>query len=153
MAKTATKTPTSPTAPTAPAPIEHILALKAQGLTHAEIAASLQLTVGAIDARLSRYNKGEAVKSKAIDLFKKNRADILAGLQRKIIKCLDANTLKKASASQLFMGLGVCYDKERLERGESTANIASQNTIAVLQLRARQDTVPPGEIEEAESGD
>jgi len=59
-----------------------------------------------------------------LEAFKEYRADILASLQAKVVKSITDDDLQKASLSQKAVGIGVFYDKERLERGQSTGNIA-----------------------------
>jgi len=74
----------------------------------------------------------------AVEEFKKNRADVLARIQAKsldaqerIIDTLDEGILSALTASQksaMLIALnaqsGTLYDKERLERGQSVANIS-----------------------------
>ena len=57
-------------------------------------------------------------------VYQDHRADILANLQLKLLSHLDEARLRKASAYQLVGSAGLLYDKERLERGQSTANHA-----------------------------
>ena len=57
--------------------------------------------------------------------YKEHRADILAGLQSKILNCIDDEKLKKAPAGTLTLMACQLYDKERLERDLSTSNVAS----------------------------
>ena len=63
--------------------------------------------------------------------YKENRADILATYQGIILNSLTPNDLKRAGLSQKIMAYGVLYDKERLERGQSTENIAYADMIKV----------------------
>jgi len=62
------------------------------------------------------------------ELFKNNRADILAAAQLKIITQIDKPRLKKAGLRDLVVSAGILYDKERLERGLSSHNV-SYNVI------------------------
>jgi hypothetical protein len=65
--------------------------------------------------------------------YKEHRADILAGMQAKILAHVDDERLKKAPAGSLILAACQLYDKERLERDMSTANIASVHAdIAAL---------------------
>jgi len=57
--------------------------------------------------------------------YKENRADILAGVGRKILATITDEDIKKASLNQKVVSYGILYDKERLERGESTENITA----------------------------
>ena len=60
-----------------------------------------------------------------IKVFQDNRADILSGLQAKLLSHVDEARLKKAPVGSLVLAACQLYDKERLERGMSTANLAS----------------------------
>lgn len=70
---------------------------------------------------------------KEIDAFKENRADIFAGKQKELLLALDADRLQKMSGRDLVIATGVLFDKERLERGQSTVNLASIYSQALEQ--------------------
>lgn len=61
--------------------------------------------------------------------YKDNRADVLATYQTIILDSLTPEDLKKAGLSQKVMAYGILYDKERLERDQSTQNIAYADTV------------------------
>jgi exopolyphosphatase/pppGpp-phosphohydrolase len=61
---------------------------------------------------------------KHLESFKNNRADIFAGKQEQILASIDDVAIKCMPVAQRIISLGILYDKERLERGQSTANIA-----------------------------
>ena len=77
----------------------------------------------AVHKRLQAFLPTETTK-----LYKDNRADILATAQLKIITQIDQPRLKKAGLRDLAVSAGILYDKERLERGQSTHNV-SYNVI------------------------
>ena len=52
--------------------------------------------------------------------YKQGRADILAGIQGKILESISSEDIKKASLNQKVVSIGILYDKERLERDKST---------------------------------
>ena len=56
--------------------------------------------------------------------FKDNRADVLSALQAQIVKHITPEKLQKASAYQLTGMMSLLHNQERLERGQSTENIA-----------------------------
>ena len=62
--------------------------------------------------------------SQETEIFKQNRADILANIQLKALSAVTEPKLKKASAKDLVISAGILYDKERLERGLSTENVS-----------------------------
>ncbi|HUV58518.1 MAG TPA: hypothetical protein VMW09_00205 [Desulfatiglandales bacterium] len=76
-----------------------------------------------------------------VDLYKQHRADILAGLQADSVKTyykLTEKDKKKLIMRRGLVDLGISYDKERLERDLSTANII--NVFADLEaLRAARE--------------
>ena len=83
---------------------------------------------------LKRYG----IDQQATENFKTSRADIFAGLQERILKSITDEAIKKTPAIQLVTAASILYDKERLERGESTSNV-SVLVGAIKQLqRARQ---------------
>ena len=66
--------------------------------------------------------------------YKKDRADIFAAYQMMILNSIRPKDLQKASLSQKMLGFGICYDKERLERGQSTENIAYADMVKAEQV-------------------
>ena len=60
-----------------------------------------------------------------IELFRKQRGDILDDKQRLILAAIDSKKVGEAKLRDLAVSLGVLFDKNRLERGLSTNNITS----------------------------
>ena len=119
---TMTKVPeTSLTTPDKPVPIETLIEYRKKGLTYQEIGNLVGRTKQTVQERL----KPIIDDIDTIELHKKHRADILALQSRRILKSLTNDDIQKTPAGQRVMMYGILYDKERLERGESTANIAS----------------------------
>ena len=54
--------------------------------------------------------------------YQDNRADILSNIQLKLLRQLDSSRLKRMPAGSAVLAACQLYDKERLERGQSTAN-------------------------------
>ena len=69
--------------------------------------------------------KRHGIDRKRIEDYKGNRADFLAGLQEKVLASITAADMEKASLRDKVISAGVLFDKERLERGQSTVNLAS----------------------------
>lgn len=90
----------------------------ALGATRAQVAKSANVSRAAITQMLKRYG----IDSKLIDSFKENRADIFAGIQETVAASLTEDDIKKATLRDRTILLGTLYDKERLERGQSTNN-------------------------------
>ena len=55
------------------------------------------------------------------DDYKEHRADILAGLQHRLIKSITDEEIKKAPIGSRVLAACQIYDKERLERGQATS--------------------------------
>jgi hypothetical protein len=80
-------------------------------------------------------------EQQAIENFKKNRANVFANIQRTCTDILlqdDCAKLKTASAAQLAIVSGTFYDKERLETGQSTANV--QTLTMILEAISKDNT-------------
>jgi hypothetical protein len=58
-------------------------------------------------------------------VFQDHRADILSNLQLKLLYNLDDSKIKDMSGQQIVTSAAILYDKERLERDKSTANVAT----------------------------
>lgn len=71
-----------------------------------------------------RLFQRHGIERERIEDYKGNRADFLAGLQEKLLQAITTEDLEKASLRDKVISAGVLYDKERLERGQSTANVS-----------------------------
>ena len=67
---------------------------------------------------LSRYN----IEQDQVDGYKRNRADILAGLQHRIISSITDEDIQKAPMGSRVLAAAQLYDKERLERGQGSGD-------------------------------
>jgi hypothetical protein len=106
---------------------------QARGLSTSEIAQLQQVHVSTVRRFMDRMKPEQA----AIEDFKNGRADVLAriqskslDLQERIIESFDDGILSALTAHQksgLLLScnaiFGTTHDKERLERGKTTANI------------------------------
>jgi len=74
-----------------------------------------------------------------VDQYKRHRADILAGMQERLINSITLSDIKKAPMRDKVVSAGILYDKERLERDLSTANV--QTVIADIEAlrKAREN--------------
>jgi hypothetical protein len=99
---------------------EAILTLSATTpATPIEIAESIHTCPSHVTQTLQRYG----VTPNRLDSYKKNRADIMAGMQLKILKYVNDDSLKKASVNNLAYSLAQFNTIERLERGQTTGNV------------------------------
>ena len=99
--------------------------------TPTEIAESVDTSVSNVSHTLARYG----IEPNTVESFKKHRAEIIAGMGEKILRNINIDTIKIETAKEMqsaLTGWGILYDKERLERGESTSNVSIHADIAAL---------------------
>ena len=96
--------------------------LRIKGLTYQEIADHFGACRQSVQERLAPYV--DTVEGIDIGAFKDRRADILAAKQQVVLSALNPDKIKEASARDQVIIFGTLYDKERLERGQSTSNAA-----------------------------
>lgn len=96
------------------------LKMRAQGLSYAEIAKTQGTSKQAVHRRLQAL-----LPDADTDAYKAMRADILSKMQLKVLETIDDESIQKAPLAARAMAFGVLYDKERLERGQSTSNMMS----------------------------
>jgi len=94
-------------------PIESILELYKKGLSERKIAKLLDCSNINIHNRLKAYKS----EIQGIEPFKRNRADIFAIVQSKIINKISEKDIAKASLLQKATTIGILHDKEQKERG------------------------------------
>jgi hypothetical protein len=102
-------------------------------LSNVQIGKLTDTTAANVCMVLQRYG----IVHQEIQDYKSNRADILAGLQHRILTSISEDDLKKAPIQVKLMGYGILYDKERLERGQSTHNLSSISLI-IQEIEAKQ---------------
>ena len=101
-------------------PLSRIIELRNKSLSYSEIGAILGCSEANLCQRLRPFRHSiDNLKS-----IKDNRADTLTVISDTLLTSLSEDEIKKASAYQRVGMFGVLYDKERLERGQSTENIA-----------------------------
>lgn len=100
--------------------LQKAIEYRLKGLSYQEIANFFNCSKSAVYQKLSPYLPDQ------LDLkaYKKNRADIIAGKQWEVLKCLTPAVIKKAPAGTMATIFGILYDKERLETDKSTGNLA-----------------------------
>ena len=101
-------------------PLEKIRELiEVKELDTVQTAAILGCNAESIRTRCIRHGIKHGLKR-----WKQTKADILASKQRQLLESLDMGALKEMSPGTRVTAFGILFDKERLERGQSTANIA-----------------------------
>ena len=127
---------------------QKILQVKAENpnLTVRQIAAIADCTHPHVIATLQRYG----VNQHDLKAYKDNRADILAGMQQRVISAVTDADVKKASLYQKITAAAILMDKERLERGQASEIIDHRHLQVDLAqaLRAmREGAYPPIDAE------
>lgn len=95
------------------------------GLTHDEIAEFFGVGRTAVTYMVRRL-KLEPARYSPEEFKARMEHEMLARMQ-KLLGFMTTDKIEKASLSQLIMTFGILFDKVRLQRGESTQNVASLN--------------------------
>ena len=109
-------------------PISRIIELRKRGNSYKEIGKILGCTKQNVELRLRPFK----AEIEALQSFKEQRADVLAVYQQKLLNSLTDSNIKRMPPGTRLTGFGILYDKERLERGQSTDNIAVEALIEDL---------------------
>ena len=122
------------------------LDLRSQGCSLAVICQTCRTTTGKLRGLFKRY---DTAHNKVLS-YKGYRADILADMQRRILKSITDTDIKHATLGARLKALCQLYDKERLERDLSTANVFNvHDDIAVIKAamskKLRPAPAKPGE--------
>ena len=104
-------------------------------LSYAQIAAIQGVTPQAIHQRIK-----DLLPMPENQVFVDHRADILSNTQLRLLANLDDAKMQQMTGKDLVVSAAVLYDKERLERGMSTANLASLTSdIASIKAKRRNN--------------
>ena len=106
---------------TQPIDLIRALDLRLQGCTLVYIAETVGCTIGRLRGLLKRYD----LVAKKVQSFKDHRADIFADLQRRILKSITDADLARTPVGSRLLALCHLYEKERLERDLTTANVVT----------------------------
>ena len=106
--------------PTSVIPIGKIIELRNRQLSYAQIAKHLGCSKANIIERLKPYK----ASIDHLQAVKDNRADVFAVYGSGIMESLTYEDVQKMSGLQKITGMGILYDKERLERDKSTKILA-----------------------------
>ena len=109
-------------------PISRIIELRKRGNSYKEIGKILGCTKQNVELRLRPFK----AEIEALESYKEHRADVLAVYQQKLLNSLTDSDIKRMPPGSRLTGFGILYDKERLERGQSTDNIAVEALIEDL---------------------
>ncbi len=98
-------------------------------LSYSEIAAIQGVTPQAIHQKIK-----DLLPLPENQVYLDHRADILSNAQLRLLAALDDEKINKMAGDRLVWSAAVLYDKERLERGMSTANL-STITASIAELK------------------
>jgi len=99
-----------------------LVLLKAlQGHSNTDIATQFEVTPSAISQMLKPYKQ----VINGFLVFKEDKATALEMKQFLLVNNLNDATIKKMSGRDTAVSIGILHDKIRLERDQSTANVAS----------------------------
>ena len=101
-------------------PLEKIIDLKLKGLTNQQIGSLLGLSDNTVRARLR--TSSEDIDN--TELFRKHRDKVFAFQSKKILQSITDADILKAGLRDKVIAASILFDKERLESGKSTQNIA-----------------------------
>ena len=99
--------------------LEKALELRLKGLSFRDIGKYFGCAHTSVAERLRPYVQNDDID---LDTFKKNRADLLTMKQGQVMAAMSQEDIDKASLRDKAIVFGTLYDKERLERGQSTSN-------------------------------
>ena len=104
------------------------------GLSYAQMAPILGVHPSAIHKRIKHL-----LPNNDTQYYQNHRADILSHVQLQLLSQVDTRRLKKVSSRDAVISYGILYDKERLERGQSTANTDMRILSATLKELEAQE--------------
>lgn len=105
---------------------DEIVALKVANpnLSLAQAATILGCDKANIIQHLHRIDTRWVDLTPTLDRYKRFRADVIAYKQMRLLANLTEEKQREMGGLQLATAFGILYDKERLERGQSTSNVA-----------------------------
>ena len=106
-------------------PISKMIEYRNKGLSYSAIAKLLDCTKANVVIRLRDYQD----EIDNIDSFKQHRADTLAVHQSKLLNTLTPSKVSDMSGHSIVQSVATLYNLERLERGQSTDNIAVEALV------------------------
>jgi len=79
---------------------------------------------GCDHAHVHRTLKAYGIIKEKVDSYISNRAMILAGVQHRLLSSITSADIKKTPVGSRILAAAQLYDKERLETGKTTGNLA-----------------------------
>ena len=105
--------------------LEEIIPLRNKGLSLSQIGRLLGVSKQAVHQVFERHG----FDTGTVERFRKDRGAIFADLQRRLLKSMTDEEIKKMAPRDRVVALGICFDKERLEVGQSSFNLSSLSVL------------------------
>jgi transposase len=116
-----------------------ILGKNTKNLPMREIADQVGVSINTVSDVLAKYG----INKLDLDTFVDSRNAIVKSKQQVALDALTPEKASKASFKDLAIAYGVLLDKDRLESGESTSNVASWSMIVQKAHSKEVDITPP----------
>lgn len=116
--------------------LKKAIEMRLKGISLADIGKYFGISRQAVHVHLKPYVDSEDIN---LEIWKEKRADILAGKQATALSLLTEDDIKKASAKDKSLIFAILYDKERLERGQSTSNVSVLFRVAEEAEKIQQE--------------
>jgi len=127
--------------------LEKAIELRLKGVALEDIGVRFGVSRQAVHKALKPYLDGDDID---LETWKQRRADILAHKQAVTLSKLNPADIEKASPRDKAVIFGVLYDKERLERNQSTSNVSVLFEIAEDAEKRRRELLSNGGTIETE---
>ena len=118
--------------------LEKAIEMRLKGVSLEDIGKLFGVTKQAVHHKLKPYVDTDDIN---VEIWKKRKADILAGKQAAVLSLLTQDDIKKASPKDKVVMFGILNDKERLERGQSTSNVSVLFRVAEEAEKIQQEGV------------
>lgn len=125
------------------------LAKREPSKSRRELAKTLGVSRNTVDKALGKYTDFK----EDIELFRKEKGDILDSKMALILKAIDTKKVSEAKLRDLAVSAGILFDKSRLESGLSTQNIASWTAIVKQAHQQAEKEINPKSANPARTDD
>ena len=115
------------------------LAKREPSMSRREIAKELKVSRNTVDKALGKLLEF----NEEIELFRKQKPDILDSKLALILKAIDTKKVSEAKLRDLAVSAGIIFDKSRLEQGLSTANVTSWTAIVSASQKLTEKEINP----------
>ena len=117
-------------------PLIRVLELRKKGLSTTDIAKILDCSPETIAYHLKPFLTGIDY----LPAIREHRADLFTVVGHGLVESIGEDVIKDASLLQRVTAMGILYDKERLERGQSTSNVSvADYTAKLVDLRTERE--------------